>query len=893
VKLRALTETEAALEAGLDRGAGDAPGFAETARLLRAAATAAGATTRPALLNQAVADAVFFGFPAAPVRKRAEATLTLLEAAGDLVQIATEAGDLIVAPPEEFVLTTSGAAVRLGGTEGDEATEQPSGHGALLRISPDPSQARPMDQILGRPSWHILAKELGLPVHAGLAELTPLLMLATRAQGMAAEVADGGVWGRLDGEGEAFGLLSDGREAVFTVDPDGSARAIARPEIASWTALGKWGLRLLSNWSFQTPIPGQLLRALALTSLPADDSLLRWVLSPEQINSLSRWAGIPEAGGTQPTADPDQETVISASADSRLLVEAPPGSGKTWTACRRVASLVDNGLSPARIWMISFTRVAVAELRSRIAGLLREPTAARDIRIVTIDSLAWRLRAGFGDPDSGLPGGHDAGIEQTLSLLDKGDVSLLDFVEGIEHLVLDEAQDLTGDRSALVALLVSRLSAGCGVTVFHDPAQAIYGFSSSGDRPSVTEMLDKLSGPAFSHILLRTDHRTRNAGLSGLFASMRSVVTEPGRQQIDRYDSVREAIEDAADTVPAVSTATTALATAGSLVLFRSRAAMLAASAAHWVAGREIRVRYTGREEVVQPWVGALLGPCRSDHLDREGFDDLWQQLTPPPLLPREAAWVMLRRIAPAGKSGLDLVRLAQRLANSPPPLDLQQSDLGGPSGPLLTTIHGAKGREADEVHLMLPRRPDAEAAIDWGEEARTLFVGTTRARSRLVIGSAHTFLQSEKSTGRRWQSWSHGGRRDARIEIGVDGDVGIAPPVLADDGSSAVQRVVWKHSRRPVSVRAERMDGTWILRIDEGQDENCIIGSLTSLFERSIRNIAAQASGPGSWPSSRINRFHMVAARTVALPAENGGARFWLEPVVAGLPVIWLNSAN
>lgn len=893
MELRALTNSEAALEAGVSSERDDGLSFIEMARLLRSTVMSAGAIERDALLGRVVADAVFLDFPAAAARARANATLALLEAAGDLAIVTTDDGAFVLTSPEECIQIGPNAATLLGGFGSSVSSVTSPESGSILRRASDLNRARPQEEFLGPPAWRSALSALGLPTQIDLAEAAQLLLEAARVKGEPAKIAPDGIWGRLDDGGGAFGLLEDGREAVLALHPEEGARAIVAPEIACWMALRAWGLKLVADWSLPRPIPGQLLRALALAGIPSDNSLLRWQLPHEAEAAISAWAGLTDSEDGSSVRDADQDAVVHAPAAARLLVEAPPGCGKTWTACRRVSALADEGTPPSRIWMISFTRVAVAEIRNRIAGLLRDPSNARDVRIITIDSLAWRLLQGFGDPEMPTPAGHDGGIAEALNLLEAGDVQLVDFVAGIEHLVVDEAQDLTGERGRLVAALISRLSAECGVTVFYDPAQAIYGFSNAASDQSLSDRLEAATGSPFRRVPLRSDHRTRSAHLAELFRSMRLMVTGDALSPADRYDAVRSAIEQAAGTTPAISVGKTTSPGTGALVLFRSRAAMLSASASHWAEGHNFRIRLTGRAEIVQPWIGGLLMSCLGDRLDKRDFDTLWQQLAPVPLLSPDTAWAVLRRIAPAGTAAVDLKRLADRLAASPPPLELQQTDLGARAGPLLTTIHGAKGREAEEVHLMLPRRPEAGSETDWDEEARVLFVGATRARARLVIGSSHSYLRKLPGTERLWQPWTRGGRSDARVEVGLDGDVDQAPPVLADDGTDGAQHLLWKHSWRPAPLRAEREDGVWALKLDGGPDEDFKIGSLTASFGKSLRDIAASAAGPGAWPAGRIKGFYMVGARTVALPSGEGGPRFWLEPVIAGLPIVWLNPAR
>ena len=57
-----------------------------------------------------------------------------------------------------------------------------------------------------------------------------------------------------------------------------------------------------------------------------------------------------------------------------LLVLAGAGSGKTSVLAHRVAHLVDNGTDRDRILLLTFTRLAAAEMTQRVAGLISGPS---------------------------------------------------------------------------------------------------------------------------------------------------------------------------------------------------------------------------------------------------------------------------------------------------------------------------------------------------------------------------------------------------------------------------------------------------------------------------------------------------------------------------------------
>ena len=79
-----------------------------------------------------------------------------------------------------------------------------------------------------------------------------------------------------------------------------------------------------------------------------------------------------------PRLDPTQQAVVDHPSGP-LLVLAGPGTGKTTTIVEAVAARIDAGIDPEQILVLTFSRKAAAELRTRITGrvarTIREPLA--------------------------------------------------------------------------------------------------------------------------------------------------------------------------------------------------------------------------------------------------------------------------------------------------------------------------------------------------------------------------------------------------------------------------------------------------------------------------------------------------------------------------------------
>ena len=88
--------------------------------------------------------------------------------------------------------------------------------------------------------------------------------------------------------------------------------------------------------------------------------------------------------------DKHQRVVVEAAGSERMEVHAGPGMGKTAVACARVSRLIEEGVEPSNIWLLSFTRTAVQELRDRIELFTDNSYSVLGVKIGTIDSRAWR-----------------------------------------------------------------------------------------------------------------------------------------------------------------------------------------------------------------------------------------------------------------------------------------------------------------------------------------------------------------------------------------------------------------------------------------------------------------------------------------------------------------------
>jgi DNA helicase-2/ATP-dependent DNA helicase PcrA len=116
--------------------------------------------------------------------------------------------------------------------------------------------------------------------------------------------------------------------------------------------------------------------------------------------------------------NPAQRAAVTHDGPS-LLVVAGAGTGKTGTLAARVAHLIESGVAPDRILLLTFTRRAAQEMLTR-AGQLTDETATDRVWGGTFHSVANRLLR---------IEGHAIGLHEGFTVVDQGDsVDLLGIV---------------------------------------------------------------------------------------------------------------------------------------------------------------------------------------------------------------------------------------------------------------------------------------------------------------------------------------------------------------------------------------------------------------------------------------------------------------------------------
>lgn len=605
--------------------------------------------------------------------------------------------------------------------------------------------------------------------------------------------------------------------------------------------------------------------------------------------------------------DPSQQEVAFAPLDARLLVVAPPGAGKTEVACARVAHAVNSGVNARSIVLVSFTRAATAELKDRIRQMVHGGDAAiRGVEIRTLDSLAWALQRNLTDAEL-LTGSYADNIDRCIELLQDPPTELREYFASLRLVVIDEAQDVVGSRSELAVRLISSLSPDVGVTVFADPAQAIYGDwaldegREHGEDPPLHERIDSGEVGDFGLFELSGFHRTGDPTLLSISTDLRTFALVRDMTAADAHDGMHAELHRRVgigrtsheDFIPLVEGGV------NQFFLFRTHGEVTQLSSYMSGAGISHRLRYPGLPVPVYPWIGRLLGEWEDRRLRKPRFAELWKERVADTRFDTgdpEMAWETLVDVAGDDQDRVDVWHLREILARRNPPDEVTRPTLGE-HGPTLSTIHGSKGREAEDVVLGLAAVSEEG---DRAEEARVLYVGATRAKERLRVAEVrgkYGYLQSRRA-------WRYMNRpKCALLEFGLEGDVDLLSPVDRSVLSDAQSRELQDHfafgtpGDEPAYWCTDRDDDyRRHLRLQHGDRYIALVGQRFVQDMWQLGKVFGSDLRPGDYQRFLYVVDYTTVARDADSPDLNqltdtyAGSGFWVAPLVKGHGGVCLN---
>lgn len=365
---------------------------------------------------------------------------------------------------------------------------------------------------------------------------------------------------------------------------------------------------------------------------------------------------------------------------------------------------------------------------------------AAEANVRTFDSFASQLLL---DGDKDPVDGYEARVRQaTKLLLHSEDLPLID---QLRHVIIDEIQDLVGDRADFVLALLRRLDSDVGFTALGDPLQAVYDFQLRESRSKTTVDLVRkmlLTRLRCRQVGLGPNYRARGSDPKGVVA-----LGEVLRKLKDSSGALAElrAFEASLLDLGGPETWATMIAASGvnAAVLCATNAEVMLVSGQ--LRKRNIRhaVRRRAQDFGAGKWVAQSLSEINGPRIRRSEAEAALEVVVG--LAEAEEMWYLLK--AAEGDSrrpdALDIRKLHSVIRSGAMPLAMTEPDL---SRVIVSTVHRAKGLEFDTVLVVEPSYRHEEAD-DW-TEVRRYYVALSRAREDIYlcrISRGDTHIREEK----------------------------------------------------------------------------------------------------------------------------------------------------
>lgn len=472
---------------------------------------------------------------------------------------------------------------------------------------------------------------------------------------------------------------------------------------------------------------------------------------------------------------PDE--IIKANIDDRIIVNAGPGTGKTYSVIKRLEYIINNKLAnPERVLVLCYSRSAVGEIKKRLKDEIREGLVPRETMslfegIRTFDSFVTYMLS-----DGELEGvinnlDYDDRIEKFISEFNK-DTSCL---EGLEYLIIDEIQDLVGVRARLVKTLLEHLK--CGFLLLGDVCQSIYDYLVQDENELNSSKFYKWLNTKFytgvkrfeltnnvrqSRELAKYEKDMRNAILSKDVSKQEETLAACVNELQQKYCLGNIRYLDSSDFNKFEA------------ILCRNNAEVSIISTELFEKDINHCILKSAQHVDLVPWIAEILSTYTEKRI---GFEAFKKRAIKAGYNDAEDKWRLLKNVASDDSQDVLDVRLLVKLLVAAKDLPAEL-DLSYKSITTVSTIHRAKGREYNGV-ILLSDDYDGKYCnhdeLNKKDEIKVAYVALTRGKRHIGFCNIprHYIIQLDS---KRWiatkLSQKNGKPYCYKIYIGMDGDI-------------------------------------------------------------------------------------------------------------------------
>ena len=478
----------------------------------------------------------------------------------------------------------------------------------------------------------------------------------------------------------------------------------------------------------------------------------------------------------------EQKKEVERDLNDKVIINAPPGSGKTETIIQKLIYICKNNVADLKnILVICFSRAAVKEIKERV----EQVTGIRNrIDIRTIDSFcSWVIREledNYKEKLSKM--NYDERIEYVTNLIIKERkeqrYNLIYQINSLKHIIIDEFQDIVGVRAKFIVELLS-INRRCGFSLFGDEYQAIYNYQAK--EMTSDDMISKIKRlyKECNEVEYKAQHRVNDRNQKNKNTIIR-VLIKRNRTNSENLNKIMKKYilsEIKPKDIGKIEDKKIAILTRknGEVYEITSK-----------IKDIPYKIQQYTNELTFPSWIAYILADYINVIITKQNFEEIVRKKLN--IQNCEEYWNYCKKIE----------NIEKNIDNNPDELDLQifkenliidkdsyPEDFNKEKNKLIiSTIHKAKGREYDEVYLNYKEGEFIQnrSIEDVFDNARLLYVALTRAKKKCYkyngeINGIYFKSYNDKNqeryygfvnrkTGRRWY------KKIRKIEIGLDGDI-------------------------------------------------------------------------------------------------------------------------
>lgn len=531
----------------------------------------------------------------------------------------------------------------------------------------------------------------------------------------------------------------------------------------------------------------------------------------------------------------DPNPIIEGGIREKVIVNAGPGTGKTYSVIKRLGFIINNELAnPDNILVLCYSRSAVSEIRKRINREIDEgnmPVEARQLfdGIRTFDSFVTYMMADeLEETINSLD--YDARIESFIIQLKKE----TDAFDWLEYLIVDEMQDLVGVRARMVRAILEQID--CGFLLLGDMCQSIYDYliddESELDSVRYYQWLNAYFETKVKRYELTKNLRQKEEIAMFTDYMRDAILSEDVNEQVEALSLCIETLRDD-NNMGHISSLEKPSSGNSLAILCRNNAEVSIISNELFSRGIKHHVLKKAQHVDLPSWIAEVLSTYTEQRIGLSAFEDR--------LLERgyrdiSEKWSALKSLEQSENDNvLDLRLLVKALVNGkdvPSELDLTRE-----YSLIISTVHRAKGREYDEVVLISDDFDWEEKTLDENivNEIKVGYVALTRAKNQISFCHIPKYntcqLKSKRWIARR-MNWKTKKWFCTNFQLGIDGYIN--PFSFVNKNRENVQeRQAYIASLKPgYSLSIKCMDGEYKIF-----HENFYLGSFYDSIKLELRD--------------------------------------------------------